>query len=60
MTLGKKFVYPPPPQMGIIHKKKYITYNILTDFASKYTMYIYFENFGKYIIYNVLLSQKAY
>ena len=48
-------------EMGNIHKK-YIMYNIqiLTDFCSKYTIYIYFENFGKHTIYNILLSQKVY
>ena len=49
-------------EMGNIHQKKYIIYNIqiLTDFCSKYTIYIYFENFGKYTIYNILLPQKVY
>ena len=39
----------------------YIMYNILilTDICLKYTIYIYFENFGKYTIYNILLSQKS-
>ena len=31
-----------------------IIYNmlILIDFYSKYTIYVYFENFGKYTVYN--------
>ena len=31
-------------------KKKYMIYNILIHFCSKYTIYIYFENLGKYAI----------
>ena len=41
-------------EMGNMHQKKYIIYNIqiLTDFCSKYTIFIYFENFGKCTIYS--------
>ena len=47
--------------MGNVHKKKYIIYNIqiLANVFSKYTMYIYFENFGKYTVNNILLLQKV-
>ena len=39
-------------EIGNLHKKKYIIYNIqiYTNFCSKYTIYIYFENFGKYTL----------
>ena len=47
--------------VNIHTQKKYIIYNIhtLTNFCSKYTIYLYFENFGKYTIYNILLPQKS-
>ena len=33
---------------------------MFADFYSKYAIYIYFENFGKYTVLNILLSQKVY
>ena len=45
-------------EMGRMHQKNLLlTIYRYSDFCSKYTIYIYFENFGK--IYNILLSQKV-